>query len=212
MSQQPAHKRMDTSRDAIWTQIRKQKRFTVSDVAYGLPTPASIKISSSEWLTLQRKIREYLTGMEAAGFIEKDGLKLNRQSGQNAQAFKLLRDVGVDAPRVRADGSEVTQGKGREQMWRTMRILTEFSILDLAAHSTTDEHPVSESDAKSYCRHLHAAGYLAMPRKGKSGQPAIYRFLPTRYSGPKPPQIQRVNQVYDPNTRKVVWTQEIPHE
>jgi hypothetical protein len=92
-----------------------------------------------------------------------------------------------------------------------MRILSEFTILDLAVNSSTEEHNVSANDAKEYCRFMCNAGYLAMPRPGKSGQPAVYRFLPTRYPGPKPPQIQRVKQVYDPNSRKVVWTQEPRH-
>jgi hypothetical protein len=40
-----------------------------------------------------------------------------------------------------------------------------------------------------------------------------YRFLAARYSGPKPPMIQRIKAVYDPNRSEVVWSSlEVKHD
>jgi len=206
MSLQPVDQRPDTSRDAIWEHIRtlSPDLFSVTDIASRLNV---IGLSGKQRIILVGKVRSYFSGLEAAGYIQKDGFKMNASSCQRAQAFKLINDVGIDAPRVRADGSEVTQGKGRELMWRTMRILSEFSAADLAINASTTDHTVSLNSAKEYCHFLQNAGYLATPRMGKSGQPSLYRFLPSRYTGPKPPQIQSVKQVYDPNTKKVMWSQ-----
>ncbi|MEW6490806.1 MAG: hypothetical protein AB1578_23205, partial [Thermodesulfobacteriota bacterium] len=66
-------------------------------------------------------------------------------------------------------------------------------------HASIEEHVVGEADAEHYCRYLAKAGYLA--RVGHRR----YRHLPRRRTGPLPPQIQRVRQVFDPNTGEVVW-------
>lgn len=85
-------------------------------------------------------------------------------------------------------------------MWNSMRGLVEFSPRDISAHSTTPDVRVTEWTAKSYCSMLLRAGYLRVLKKAEpaAGRQAIYRLI--RNSGPKPPQIQRIKQVFDPNT------------
>lgn len=74
-----------------------------------------------------------------------------------------------------------------------------FSAADLAAHSTTADITVTENHAKVYCSRLLAAGYLRVVQKAAPPtRAAIYRLI--RNTGPKPPQLQRVQQVFDPNT------------
>lgn len=117
--------------------------------------------------------------------------------------FKLTEDRGFHAPRLNREGKPVTQGAGTENMWRSMRGLTEFSPRDIAAHSTTPDVAVSEHTAKAYCGMLLKTGYLRVVKKAEplAGRQAIYRLI--RNLGPKPPQIQRVKRVFDPNTREV---------
>ena len=88
-------------------------------------------------------------------------------------------------------------------MWTSMRGLGEFNPRDIAAHSTTPDVRVSELTAKAYCAMLLKTGYLRVLKKAEpmAGRQAIYRLI--RNSGPKPPQIQRIKQVYDPNTGAV---------
>jgi len=174
------------TRDAIWTAIR----------AYGKPfTAAELR---KETACSDSQVREYLNCLTAAGILEITG-----QTGGNgfikpAKLYELALDKGVEAPRVRRDGSEVTQGRGREQMWETMRALTSFTIADLYVFASTDDHPVAEREAADYCRHLAKAGYL---RRDDEHYTLIKR------TGPKPPMVQRVKSVYDPNLGKVVWSE-----
>lgn len=117
--------------------------------------------------------------------------------------FRLIDDRGYHAPRLNREGKPVTQGTGTENMWRSMRGLMEFSPRDIAAHSTTPDVIVSEETAKAYCGMLLRTGYLRVVKKAEplAGRRAIYRLI--RNLGPKPPQIQRVKRVFDPNTGDV---------
>lgn len=131
---------------------------------------------------------------------------------QENASFALVRDCGIEPPKVRKDGTEITMGKGREQMWLVMKVLADFSAIDLAVHASTGDTQVCESDAKSYIQYLHKAGYLVEVQPGKpgnrpgSGVKTRYRLVPQKYTGPRPPMVQRVKQVYDQNLKKVVWS------
>lgn len=118
-------------------------------------------------------------------------------------AYRLVDDRGFHAPRLNRSGKPVLQGAGTENMWRSMQGLVQFSPRDLAAHSCTPDVSVSEETAKSYCSMLLRTGYLRVIEKASPnlGRQAVYRLI--RNNGPKPPQIQRVKRVYDPNTGEV---------
>ncbi|MBV5328514.1 MAG: hypothetical protein JZU65_12915 [Chlorobium sp.] len=184
MSQKPVDKRSQLEgRAAIWAAIRRTKIFVIPDL-------------HGETRCSKAAIRDYLTGLLNGSYInihaESAGIGI-------PIIYELITDTGREAPRVRKDGSVVTQGQGRENMWRTMRILKDgFTPHDLAIQASTVEHPVAESEARDYLNYLHKAAYLIL-----SG--ARYRLLPSRYTGPKPPMIQRTKQVYDQNLKKVVW-------
>ena len=199
MPPKPVDKRRpDETRYAIWMAVRQLGKagcFSVHDV----------------WeLTRCSKevIREYLTGLFKAGHIEA------RRDTRPCSPFLyvLIRDNGLEAPRVRPDGTLITQGLAREQMWRTLKISNaDFSPKDLAIIASTDTCTVYEIDAKNYLHFLKHAGYVVEVSPARPGHrtgagiQARYRLLPSRYTGPKPPQVQRVRQVYDPNLGKVVW-------
>jgi hypothetical protein len=151
-------------------------------------------------------IRDYVRGLEAAGYITK--LSPEQQRG-HTQLYEIAKDAHT-APRVRRDGTEVTQGQGNTLMWRTMKVLGTFDARELAVTASIEECRISTGAAKAYCHMLHKAGYLVVIKKGhgtgNGGKLAMYRLIPQRYTGPQAPQIQRIKQVWDPNTNTVVWS------
>jgi len=184
-------------RQAMWECIRKQgiegKTFTAADIRNQLPGCPPIS-----------RVRDYLTCLTAAKYLE---YKKQPRPGSTA-SYMLKRDTGIEAPRVRKDGTPVTQGLAREQMWRTMKVIGEFNAKELATNASTEACQVAINDAKDYVRHLHKAKYLHVTTKAKnSGGLARYRLLPTKNTGAKPPKVQKIKSVYDPNLGKVVWTQ-----
>lgn len=191
-------------RQIMWQAMRKLRRFTIADI-------------EGETRIKEGTIRTYVCGLHRAGYLDVVGKQdrsayLTHVPGSYALSiYKLIRDVGIEAPRVTRAGAPVTQGRAREQMWRTMRVIGEFSYRDLAMQATTEEQSILTTDAKDYVKHLYRAGYLALTvpdkrgNKPGTGAPARYRLLPSKYTGPLPPQVQRVKQVFDPNLGKVVW-------
>lgn len=178
-------------REAIWAAMRELKVFTINRLFW------HVKMERDS-------IRDYVVGLKRAGYLEDLGLVM--EDSRRARQYRLIKDVGIEAPRVRKDGSYVTQGLAREQMWRTMRILKDFTPKELAVTASLEACQVKESDAKNYCQYLAKAGYLVVVQKNHGRQQARYRLLASRYSGPKPPQVQRVKAVYDPNLGQVVWS------
>jgi len=201
MSRKPVNKlRAAESRDAVWTEIRSQAQagsFSAREIAH------------STLLGIDT-VRDYLTGLCHAGYL----VKVERPMPESfkAQYYRLERDCGIEAPRVRKDGSEVTQGRGREQIWRALGIMaqkgTRFNARELSFSASTDACPVAEEDVRHFLRYLHSAGYLTQMAPGKPGTLAQYRMIQSKWTGPRPPQIQRVRQLYDPNLKLVVWSED----
>lgn len=104
------------------------------------------------------------------------------------------------APRLRKDGSELPPTK-RENMWRTMRMHRQFTARDVSVLSSTEDVPVRLVDTKDYIKMLFHAGYLRVT--AKNGNANVYTLV--KNTGPRPPQVQRVRQVFDPNINAVVW-------
>lgn len=183
MSRKPIDQQQPTEcRQAVWDEIRKKGDwpFTAKEL--------DVRLDAST-------IRDYLKALNLAGYLE----AVSTGKRGEANVYRLIDDCGIDAPRLRKDGTKVTQGQGRLQMWNAMRIIKQFTAVDLAFNASTDEHRVADTEAQTYCRLLEQAGYLT--RQG-----IIYRMIPSMWTGPHPPQIQRTRQVYDPNLRRVVWS------
>lgn len=202
MSCEPAHlvhhEGLLTGRDAVWYAIRCLKQFSLVDLELFASDNDHIMDINRE------NARAYMQGLEAAGFVCR--VVQDKSISGSRNQWTLINDVGVDAPRVRKDGQEVTQGRGREQMWRTMRILGDFNATDLEVTASTDDIKVSGNTAKDYIYNLHKAGYLILTTPANNGGGlSRYRLLPSMYTGPKPPMVQRIKQVFDANLNKVVW-------
>lgn len=164
----------------------------------------------------------YLEGLVAAKIVRETRRVENpgrRGACATTGMYVLDKDCGVEAPRVRADGSEVTAGRQQEQMWRTLRMLNkgDISAAELAAHASTSTITVSLGTAQSYLKTLNKAGYLDMvpakrcPPNPKLSKAARYRLRATRNTGPKPPMICRASAVFDANENRIVWS-EVPTE
>lgn len=179
VKRKPAHKRQ-VGRQDIWENIRLGRDFfTVNSLVDATGAAA-------------KTVRDYLRCLKAGGVV--------REKGDHG--YELIKDCGHHAPRLKPDGSPVTQGAGVENMWRSMRMLPQFDAREIAAHSTTDSVTVSDETARAYIGMLLKTGYLRVITKAvPNKRMATYRLI--RNSGPKPPQIQRVKQVYDPNTSEV---------
>lgn len=195
MANRPAHKRNDVNcRDGVWQHMRSIKRFTLNDI----------------WLETnmhKRTISEFIRGLVKAGHLQVVEVVDNGKRF-DASVYELVKSPR-DTPRVRKDGSPVTQGRARLQMWRAMKVLKTFDARDLAIHATLEDLEVAESDVKYYLRYLYKAGYVSVISRGKGmgrgGVLSVYRLKPGKYTGPKAPMIQNVRHVYDPNLNEVVW-------
>lgn len=193
----PADKTQGTRED-LWQLMRSLKQFTMSDIN------GSVNLHKTS-------IHAYVKGLLKAGYIKQEeiepvggdstGREREEKGGTFASRYRyrVIKD-SLEAPRIRKDGTEVTQGRGREQIWRAMHILKRFDLSSIWAASGTDDHPVAREEVKTYVQYLARARYLKQTGKGEK---SIYMLV--RYTGRKPPQIQRVKRVWDPNLKKVVW-------
>lgn len=190
MSVYPGRKPANVARDnrqIIWDALRKE--FTKGNASL------SLSVLADRTKVNRKTASDYLACLVAGGYVERQEPEV-----LNCPVFRLIRDGGHHAPRLRKDGSVVTQGAGVNNLWRSMRMLKKFSVVDLALHSSTPAVTVTEATAQSYCSMLLATGFLRVIQKADpvKGRRAIYRLV--REDGAKAPMIQRVKQVYDPNT------------
>ena len=197
-------------RQLIWEAIRTLQRSgkPMTEIAIWQGVPRDVR----QGLDLGA-VRDYRRALVAAGIL---GV-VTETSPRTTGTYHLLKDEGLEAPRLRKDGSRVTQGLAQEQMWRTLRLLTsDTNSRELAAHASSTTAPVAELAARDYLKTLYVAGYLDRTAEGKGtgagGIQARYRLKPQRNTGPRPPMVCRTKVVYDPNLDKVVWQPAVSEE
>ena len=157
-------------------------------------------------------VGSYLNALLKAGVVEIVRRELARGRATE-RFFMLVKDEGLDAPRVNKSGGRVTQGLAQEQMWRALRMLKgDINWRELAAMASSTRAPVAPAAAADYLAMLNRAGYLVLVHEGKPGTQARYRLSPSRNTGPHPPMICRTKVVYDPNEDKVVWQPTVTEE
>jgi hypothetical protein len=174
-------------RQAMWEAMRSLRRFTLADLC-GFRREA---------------VREFTRSLEAGGYLRRVG----EAAPFTRTTYELAKDVGLEAPKLHRDGTPATQGLAREQMWRAMKMLQQFTFVDLAVSSSTDAVQVSEVDARDYVKHLLHAGYLTILRPATPTSKAVHRL--TKNTGPKPPMVTRAKVVFDPNLGRIAWHAEI---
>ncbi|WP_237673610.1 hypothetical protein [Vreelandella profundi] len=184
------------ARQAMWETLRALhndgRQITVDGVWAGMGVTAP-----------KSRVRDYLTGLEKAGYLLRDP---GPYKTAQTITLTLTRDVGVEAPRVRKDGTVPTGGLGREQIWRTLKIIGVCTARELADAASTPQMDIAEATANEYLRFLAAAEYVAITRPGSPGVLTRYRLVLSRWTGPRAPMIQRTKQLYDPNTGEVVYS------
>ncbi|MEE1951003.1 hypothetical protein V0R48_18650 [Pseudomonas alcaligenes] len=154
-------------------------------------------------------VRCYLQGLIAGQYVEVINAGSKSDAGRfEEQRLRLVRDIGAEAPAVTRDGKESTAGRGNEAMWRTLRMLDQLDARELAAHASAAV-PVSLHSSRTFLKWLKRAGYVQVVVPGKGGKPERYRLAPGRNTGPRPPMVQRIGQVFDPNLGAVVFRQEL---
>lgn len=200
MARKPAHLQASgalTPRERIWAAVRRLKRFTAREIEGKTRLPDGT-------------IQTYIEGLAAAGYIAPAGREKGLQRGAKGKyvkgAWRLVTDCGIEAPRVTRAGREVTQGRVTLYLWRAMRMLRRFDHRSLAMAASTDEVAIRWATAKSYVGALARAGYLNTEVPAKPGVPAIHSLRCN--TGPKPPQIQRVKRIWDPNLGRAIESKE----
>lgn len=177
-------------RQALWNVMRELREFGISEL-------------EDRTRICEATIHGYVAALAKGKYLERKSdpvLYPPRKGAHIAKArYALINDVGVEAPRLNAKGEVSRQGCGREQMWRTMRILGSFTTQDLAVSATTEECTVNVGSAREFLKYLAKAGYIVQRQRG-----GAWRLV--KNTGPRPPVIQKLPQVFDPNTGKVVWT------
>lgn len=177
-----------SSREKLWRAMRELKTFRVPDLARA----AGID-------RLKYNVQDYLRGLLHAGIIR---VALAPEHIGELAVYCLVVDMGVEAPRVRRDGTLLPE-PAQQAMWRVMQVLREFSPRDLVANAQMAGIQIKPITAIQYCQWLARGGYLRAPES----QGAPYRLLHS--TGPKAPQVLRVKQLYDANTGKIMAGQTV---
>ncbi|WP_300555179.1 hypothetical protein [Desulfovibrio sp.] len=171
-----------TDRELIWAAMRQLKEFSQRDIAL---------LSRC----CRSKVQDYLKGLTRAGLVQ----RLNPEAKLAEEAgYKLLKDTGIEAPRVRKDGT-LLPASGRNRMWKVMQVLKVFTEEELVDTASLPEAPIALGEAVTYCRWLARGGYL------KARQDGGWKMVPAKYTGVKAPQILRVKKLFDPNLGIVVY-------
>ncbi len=166
-------------REAAWDYIQSQTEFRAEDIARATGCAAS---------TAQNWIYQW----------EKEKLIRIVRSEIKKRFYRVTGKHAPLPPSFRTDMSAVPNQTIQGNLWRTMRMMKQFSPVDLAIHSTTDEVDVTDQAAKEYCRMLLRAGYLRVVEKAIPGRrDPLYRLI--NNTGPKPPVEKRIRAVYDSN-------------
>jgi len=209
MARKAAHLTMkpgrSSGRQATWEAIRKLKdRWTLDDLWHETKQPRDT-------------VRTYLTSLIRGGYVVEVGTRAvpngiigsRHKAPVPAKTYSLKHDVGLEAPRLRRDGTACEQSLAQEAMWRSMKRMDDFTFADLAIFASTEEVPVSPQSARHYIKHLLKAGYLVVTKPAKPPTHAArYRFIPSRNTGPLAPMIQRLKTVFDPNLRAIQFQED----
>ncbi|WP_107878546.1 helix-turn-helix domain-containing protein [Neisseria animaloris] len=140
----------------------------------------------------------YLSSLFKGGYVAKQqGTRFSYR-----EKYRLQRDAGVEAPRLRRDGT-ACNGTATEAMWRTMKILKHFDLDSLIAHVQMT-HKLTRGTAKQYTHTLEQAGYLI-----NTGSARYKQFSLVRNTGAQAPQRMDVTELYDPNLKQIML-REVP--
>lgn len=176
-----------SNRQRIWEAIRADREgFQIGEISQRAKTDRTV-------------VNTYVQSLLRGEFVE-----VVSGAPFKAQTLRLIKDVGAEAPSLTREGKPSNSGKGTEAMWRTLRILGELDANELAAQASIVA-PTTVSTAGAYLVWLKRAGYVIEVQASTSKHRARYRLAPGKYTGPRPPMIQKIGQLFDPNLGEVVF-------
>ena len=181
----------ESPRQRVWNAIRKNREeFTIALIA-------------DEGNATYESAREFVSRLMKADFV------ICTKVQNKEKFFNLINDVGYTYPSFNKKGELIPNMSGNKAMWNTLRITKmALNAYELSAISSTDSQKIAVETANNYLISLHQAGYLKIVKESKvTGGKAKYVLLPEMNTGPKPPQIQRVKHVFDPNTNQVMFAE-----
>lgn len=181
-----------SARQRVWEELRKTqgKEFT----ARPLSREANVDLAA---------LRTYFSCLQAGGYI-------SHKSGGlfEKRIYTLVKDTGIEAPRLNRKGQPIQQGQAAECMWRTLRMLGQLDAARLVAHASASGIDIALKYAKSYLYALKRAGYLHVIKVATRNSLESYSLKARMNTGPRPPQVQSVKTVYDPNLNKVMYAED----
>ncbi|MFF3704863.1 hypothetical protein [Pseudomonas qingdaonensis] len=182
-------------RQQMWEAIRLlQPGFTVNDI---------VRRTAGRSADVSRYIQA-LTKAGVVGLIETP----TSAATNRGKVFALIRDEGVDHPRLNSKGERTFDHLATENIWRTLRILGgHLTVHDVAQTASAGGVSVSVVKVRKYLNALAEAGYVQKTDHGLQ-QAETFLLVTSKYSGPRPPEIRQLDnlQVYDPNLNKLVFT------
>lgn len=178
-----------TGRDAVWSVIR--------DLSGGAGLPFTVRDIARRIQGGRDMIRDYLAGLVTAGIVEHATPAMHRQGA----TYRLLRDMGVEAPRLTRAGAIDDTPTDQERMWQAMKAMPSFAVADIMVCTGI----ASVRTVRHYIRDLTRAGYLAPLHRASTTDTARYRLLTARNTGPRPPAVRRSGAVIDLNLGRQVW-------
>lgn len=104
-------------------------------------------------------VLRYLQALTAGGYLDACPAAVGQ-----AGSWRLIKNVGHHAPRVRRDGSPVTQGEVTGQLWLAMVGLKDFDCHDLIQNASIE---IPEATAKDYGDSMRSDERLTMMRRGE---------------------------------------------
>ncbi|MBF0368564.1 MAG: hypothetical protein HQL52_03815 [Magnetococcales bacterium] len=165
--------------DWVWAVMRERRVFTWQDLIDHTNVDGS-------------SITTYLTSLVRGGYLEKEGVG----GLHNPATYTLIRDVGVDRPRLRKDGSKVPE-QTNQKVWRLIKTFGDFSWEDLSHYPG-----IKPAAAQDYIQNLARAGILVTVQEATHASKARYTLPSSHNTGPKAPQVKRNKTIFDPNTGK----------
>ena len=146
----------------------------------------------------------YIQCLLAGGYLE----QLEESGRRRQRVFRLIKDCGLEAPRLDRKGNPTKSGRGIEAVWRTLRMMGELDAGILYSHVNAAGIDLAISTIKSYITALKRAGYLVVTRPSTPNRMERFCLKVGMNTGPRPPQVQRVKTVYDPNLNKVMFAED----
>jgi len=179
-------------RQRIWESIRVlAPGFSINDIAR----------RSGQ---MPRVINEYFSSLAKAGIIQ----VLESPAGKESTVYSLVRDEGVEHPRLNRKGERTHLHLITENIWRSIRILKGSFTADTVLHTASAGGVrMTIIRVRQYLHALTEAGYLEKTECDRN-TPESYQLNNGMHTGPLPPEIRKLDslQVYDPNLGKLVYT------